>query len=121
MLKLTLKDDRMHFAPGATVEGEAAWEYKSSPGWIELRLFWFTEGEGNHEVEIVSWKRWDNPAAHAHETFSFELPMGPYSFSGKLITLSWGLELVTARQEHAREEFFVGPHGEEILLHPRSA
>jgi hypothetical protein len=45
------------------------------------------------------------------------LPLAPYSFSGKLISLIWGLELVLEpSQETARFEFTLSPTGEEIML-----
>ena len=46
----------------------------------------------------------------------FTLPAAPYSFSGKLISLIWAVELVADDSDSARWEFVLGPDGAEILL-----
>jgi hypothetical protein len=45
------------------------------------------------------------------------LPEGPYSFSGKLISLIWALELACSPgSETVRREITVSPTGHEIVL-----
>ena len=45
------------------------------------------------------------------------LPAGPYSFSGRLISLIWALELVAEPGNHvARVEITLGPDGQEVVL-----
>src|ERR1043166_4380135 len=45
------------------------------------------------------------------------LPESPYSFSGKLISLVWALELVAEpSKEVIRREFVLAPGGEEVRL-----
>ena len=46
------------------------------------------------DVGIVDTLRIDRPDASGHHDFGFRLPEGPYSFSGKLITLAWAVEVV---------------------------
>ena len=58
---------------------------------------------------------WRRPAAHELRDFEFNLPPSPYSFSGRLITLSWGVEVVTDKQSDVAE-FVLSPHGREVLL-----
>jgi hypothetical protein len=85
---------------------------------LELRLFWYTKGKGDRDVQIVDSRAWANPALQERRDFRFTLPRAPYSFSGKLISLIWALELVEPRTgEEARVEFVMAPTGREILLH----
>ncbi len=62
-------------------------------------------------------KRVETPGSRGERDFSFELPLGPYSFSGSLITLAWALELVAIpSSEIERVEFVVAPTPVELRL-----
>ncbi|HYG62217.1 MAG TPA: hypothetical protein VEL74_06525 [Thermoanaerobaculia bacterium] len=112
-------DGRRAFRPGDRIEGTASWYLEKEPRSVELRLFWYTQGKGTQDVEIVQGVPFDNPGAVDSRAFSVELPLAPYSFSGKLISLLWGLELVAEPGgETGRLEITVSPTGVEILLRP---
>jgi hypothetical protein len=111
-------DGTISFRPGDTVEGTVRWQLPEPPESIELRLFWSTEGKGDQDLAVVETIPFDNPGAQDRRTFRVRLPAGPYSFSGKLITLSWALEAVAQpREEAGNLGFVVSPTGEEIRLH----
>lgn len=112
---MDLKVERSSFKPGETVEGTASWSFDAAPEWIEVRLFWYTEGKGTQDLSVQRTERWERPPARDERPFRFELPAEPYSFSGKLISLVWALELV-AGSEAVRAEILVSPSGAEILL-----
>ena len=114
-------DGTTSFRPGDTVEGTVRWQFPEPPESIELRLFWSTEGKGDQDLAVVETIPFDNPGAQDRRTFRVRLPEGPYSFSGKLITLTWALEAVALPGEKAGNLFLVvSPTGEEIRLHPSS-
>lgn len=116
-LVIELEDGRTSFRPGQTVSGEARWELEKDPTEVVLRLFWFTEGRGTRDVAVVNSERFEAPGFHDRRTFSFQLPEGPYSFSGKLISLIWALELIADPGDRtARRMLTVGPGGREVLL-----
>lgn len=49
--------------------------------------------------------------------FRFQLPEAPYSFSGKLISLAWALELIAyPSKEVVRREIVLAPGGSEVRL-----
>ena len=59
------------------------------------------------------------PGARKQETrtFSLDLPRGPCSFSGKLVSLIWALELVLQPSgEAGRTRITIGPQGREVNL-----
>ena len=59
----------------------------------------------------------DQSAAVGEERFSLAIPNGPYSFSGKLVSLLWGLRLmILPSQEQTQVNLTVSPTGEEINL-----
>jgi hypothetical protein len=111
-------DGTTSFRPGETVEGTVRWQLPEPPEAIELRLFWSTEGKGDQDLEVVETIPFDNPGAQDRRTFRVRLPEGPYSFSGKLITLTWALEAVALPGERAGNlRLVVAPTGEEIRLY----
>lgn len=118
-LRIELNGGRTNFRSGELVRGIAKWELTDGDvRAVELRLFWYTEGKGDQDIEIVHVERFDVAGTLGEEPFAFRLPMQPYSFSGKLITLQWALELLPgsrARRAH-RVEIVVSPTGDEILL-----
>jgi hypothetical protein len=111
------RDSRTQFQPGEEFSGEISWDIENLPAKIELRLFWFTRGKGTEDLEIVDTIPFDAPQSFERRPFRLTLPPGPYSFSGKLISLIWAIEVVALpSKEAARFEFTIGPDGREIRL-----
>lgn len=103
--------------PGETLQGRAAWNLVVPPGKLEIRLFWYTRGRGTRDVEVVERRIVAHPAVAGEEAFAFHLPDGPYSFSGKLISVTWAVELVADEETIGeRAEFILAPDRREILL-----
>jgi len=116
-LTIELSSGKDAFAPGERVEGRIEWGSDANPRALELSLLWYTSGKGTRDARVLDTHKIDNPGALGSDKFSFTLPGGPYSFSGKLISLIWALEL-TCRpgDETVRKEIVVSPTGKEILL-----
>ena len=116
-LSIKLQDDKTIFAPRETVQGRIEWNLDANPRRLDLSLFWYTAGKGTRDVGVIESTRFDDPGLHGWKEFSFALPEGPYSFSGKLISLIWAVELTcTPGSESTRCEITVSPTGKEILL-----
>ena len=80
-------------------------------------MIWFTRGKGTQDVGVVNQRTIASPGRIGNQRFDFKLPEGPYSFSGKLISVVWALELVTPKgKDSARAEFSLSPTGSEIEL-----
>lgn len=118
MLRIETRDHQTQFHPGEEIVGTASWLLDQPPEAVELRLFWYTRGKGTDEVNIVETVRFDHPAQEERRPFRVTLPQSPYSFSGKLISLIWALELVALPSEDAeRLDITLSPTGEEVVLH----
>jgi hypothetical protein len=105
------------FMPGSTIAGELRWSLADDAEALELRLFWHTLGRGTDDVGVVASQRIDHPGQSGSRRFAFEVPEGPYSFSGKLITLAWALELVQLPgQATTRLDLLVGSSTDEVDL-----
>lgn len=119
LINVETRDGVTSFRPGDVVEGRAWWQIDSPPTEVVARLFWYTQGKGTQDIGIVAEESFPAPGAQDRRTFSFKLPAGPFSFSGKLISLLWAIEVVAQPGgDSARVEFTVSPTGEEIRLMP---
>ncbi len=118
-IQVETADGVTSFLPGATVEGKTFWRLDPPPESVELRLFWYTEGKGDQDVGIVEAIPFADPAREDRRSFQLRLPEGPFSFSGKLISLTWAIEVVAQPGERmGRLEITVSPTGQEIRLAP---
>jgi hypothetical protein len=116
-LDLTVAGDH-RYLPGEEIEGVAAWRAERAPAALELRLFWFTRGKGTEDLEIVRRVAFDTPLAVERRLFKLRLPDEPYTFAGRLVSLSWALELVAlpSDRDAARVDIVVGPERRPLVL-----
>ena len=118
-LAVEIQDGANAFLPGETVEGTVSWQLGEPAASVELRLFWYTQGKGDQDVGVVFAVPFANPGLQGSRAFRISLPGGPFSFSGKLISLVWALELVAEPGSRAsRTEITVSPTRMEILIAP---
>jgi hypothetical protein len=118
-LSIELEGGRTSFAPGEAIHGIASWDLESPPRSLELRLFWYTRGKGTTDVGVVSAVPMDSPRQREGRAFEFRLPDCPPSFSGQLVSLIWGIELIAHPGNRSqRAEIVVAPGGQEIRLDP---
>ena len=116
-LSIDLRDNQKSFAPGEMLEGKATWQLDQAPAKVFLRLFWFTRGKGTEDIKVISETVFDHPLAAESRPFKMPLPQRPYSFSGRLVSLIWALELVTSDNDTAiTREIVISPFGDEIDL-----
>lgn len=109
--EVVIDEGRRVFAPGDQVAGRVSWHLEEDPEEVSLRLLWRTEGRGSQDVEVVGREEFGAPGLRDQRSFSFRLPAGPYSFSGSLISLIWGLELVAEPQGALVGVDFTVSHG----------
>ncbi len=116
-LELSTDGGETWVRPGERLTGTAAWELDGEADAIEIRLFWYTSGKGSRDVGIVDARRFEHVERQGSRTFSFQIPEGPISFTGKLITLSWAIELVALpSEESGRLDLLVGRQPVEVDL-----
>ncbi len=117
-VRLETEHGRTAFEPGEEVRGTAAWTLDTAPASLELKLFWYTAGKGNRDLEVIASQVCD-AVAEGRRELNFQLPAGPYSVSGQLVSVAWAIELVAEPSgEAARIDITVGPGGQEIRLQP---
>jgi hypothetical protein len=115
--ELVIELDRAELSPGERVAGTV--RAKSAPalrGALEVRLLWYTEGKGTQDVSTVA----SQPLSPSGR-FEFQLPAAPHSFSGKLVSLIWAIEVEDSDSRHAhRATFVMAPERRAIALYANS-
>jgi len=116
-IQIQIFEERTAFRPGETIAGKASWSLPVPPARIALELFWTTRGKGKVDTKVVESVPVDHPPASGEKAFNLKVPNEPYSFSGKLVSLLWGLRLVIhPSQEQAQVNLTISPTGQEINL-----
>jgi hypothetical protein len=116
-MHLELADGKTKYLPGETIEGVAFWELATTPEFLEVRLYWRTQGKGTVDLEIVRNMKFTQVGLQDRRPFRLDVPAAPYSVSGKLISIVWGVELVSEPEgEAANIDVVISPTGEEVRL-----
>ena len=116
-LRIDSSDGQRAYQPGETISGRVTWQVDEPPQSAELRLFWYTSGKGTEDVGNVDSVVFQTPQMNDDRAFSLALPRQPYSFSGKLISLVWALELIVEPGANvARQAFVMSASGREVVL-----
>ena len=115
-LRIDISGGERSYKPGATIGGRVTWQVDGDPASAELRLFWYTSGKGTQDVGNVDAVTFETPQTHDERTFSFVLPREPFSYSGKLISIVWAIELIVEPGSNVeRHEFVMSGSGSEVV------
>lgn len=116
MISIRLGQSDAAYAPGDSIHGEVTWTEQERTKTIEARLIWYTLGFGSRDLQIVDRTVWD-ATPEGRGRFDFQAPRQPYSFSGRLISLVWAVEVVTLPSKKAESATLViAPERREIDL-----
>jgi hypothetical protein len=96
-INLHIEIPQLAFDPGDAITGTIRWSVEKPPREVTLSLFWRTSGRGTEDSGVEVTQTWETDALAGKEAFSVQLPPSPYSFTGSLIALTWGLELSTKK------------------------
>ena len=116
-MQIKIDGGRREFKPREEIAGRASWVLDTPPENVELRLFWYTEGKGTQDVQVVETANFGG-LQEGRRDFRFRLPASPFSFSGRLLSIRWALELVAEPSgQSQRENLVMGPRGREVEVH----
>jgi hypothetical protein len=115
--KLYIDVPQLDFKPGDTITGTILWSVEKPPREVTLSLYWRTSGRGTEDSGVENTQTWETGALAGKEAFSVQLPPSPYSFTGSLIALTWGLELSTKKGGDVTSlDLIMSPTGSDIEL-----
>jgi len=116
MIQIVMKNNQTAFRPGDRIRGRIHWELPhETVRQIQIKLLWHTMGKGDRDLQVVDEQQVHLPQSDSRAEFEFTAPGRPYSFSSKLITLTWAVEAV-AGESSARVDLCISPTGEEVQL-----
>jgi len=116
MIKFQLEKPGGKFVPSETIAGTVNWS-ESEGASLEVRLIWYTVGKGDRDFEVVAAHKVSQLQPSGGERFEFTAPARPQSFSGKLISLQWAIEVIVFPAKDAeRINLTISNTGDEIML-----
>ena len=109
-------DGRPNFRPNDPITGTVSWKGIEADD-LECRLIWYTQGKGDQDFETIQTQPIQSTSPNGSARFQFVAPNRPHSFSGKLISLTWAVEVVLfpSREGH-RKTIYISNQGTEIIL-----
>ena len=118
MITISLDQSNTHFRPGEAISGTVSWaDLGEQTDKLETRLVWYTEGKGNQDIEVIKSLPLHVTQPDGSARFEFTAPTRPFSFSGKLISLIWVIEVVVfPNRDGYREPLTLSLDGSEIKL-----
>ena len=103
------------YVPGEALTGLVRWSLSREPVVVMVRLFWRTEGKGSGDSGLAGELKFEGLTGAGEQAFVFEGPDGPYSYSGKLVSVVWAVEAIASPgDEVARAELTLSPTGQEV-------
>lgn len=116
-LNIHLNSEVSTFAPGQTLEGTISWKLDEEPQKLTLALHWYTQSRADKQSGMVDSIDFERPGRNGTKEFSFDIPQGPYSFQGRLLSLHWVLELAPSPGiDLVRQPITVSPSDQPIHL-----
>ena len=116
-ITISTRDGQTSFSPGDQLDATVEWQLTETARAVSVRLVWYTRGKGDTDICVVDEDRFENPQSFQRRECTFQLPEAPFSFSGKLVSLVWAVEVVAEpSDESARLDIVIAPEGKEVEL-----
>jgi hypothetical protein len=118
MIEIILKDGRKRFQPYEVIEGKVKYDLNRPSSEITVDLVWTTMGKGTTDdyradSSVIS----TGGSTRGEGKFRLNAPAGPYSFSGKLVSVIWMISCGTESDtEIAEKEIIISPVGSELVV-----
>lgn len=106
-MSIQIKLEASVIRPGEWLKGMVAWDFDSVPSKIELDVSWKTSGKGTDDSDIVLEEEWSPDTKSDERSFEFQMPRGPISVEGNLISIGWQVECTSQRPNWTMKVPFV--------------
>ena len=115
-IEISLDQGQMNYRPGDTVRGQVTWNLSKIPRkGLFVRLAWVTQGIGSQDCGVGAEVELSVAQEQGSSRFALMMPEGPFSFSGRLITLQWMVE-ASASKTLGHAPVVLSSTGEEVQL-----
>jgi len=93
-------------AAGSQVRQRLEWLFESIPDYIEHRIVWIYRSPESEYETTVRTTRINAFDAQGRTSIDLQLPAGPYSYEGKLLSIDWAIDIVAyPSREKDRQHF----------------
>lgn len=114
-VSIALDDPRAQHVPESTFAATVRWSGGEENTTGVVRLVWWTEGKGDRDFEIVAEHELDAVGGEGEAALEFTYPALPYSYSGKVVSIRWGIEAAFRPGKHLELlPLTMGPAGDAI-------
>ena len=96
--------------PGELLKWTVVWEFDSTPSKLSIEISWRTCGKGTDDSETVFSEEWSPDSATGERSFEYQMPRGPLSVRGNLVTIGWSIECKSKRPDDQDTMPFVLSH-----------
>ena len=96
--------------PGELLKWSVEWEFFSTPSKINVNISWRTSGKGTDDSEKVFTEDWTPDSTASQRSFEYQLPRGPISVQGNLVSIDWQVECTCNDPKAHDKEPFVLSH-----------
>jgi hypothetical protein len=104
MIEIKLDRNTKVYSPSESVEVTVVWHDESPNQTAVVSLTWSTVGKGTTSTGLARQERVSMTASNGQQTLRLELPRGPLSCVGKLITIQWYVKAELAVSKTVVEE-----------------
>lgn len=113
-----IEGGRRSFRPLEELRGRVRWMLDGARvDSIAVQLLWHTQGKGTQDADVVETVTIEQPPPRGERTFSIQLPAGPYSCSGKLLSIVWKLQTVVEPGDDVTQtDLVIAPGDAEVDL-----
>jgi hypothetical protein len=105
--EIDLDGGTVRYRPGESVSGAVKWSFPAVPNGAALCLRWRAEGKGTPDAGSPIAVQFEDALATDRRAFRLVLPIMPYSFSGKMLSIVWRVELVVRHRRFRPEKIEV--------------
>ena len=110
-LRLELKNSDCR--PGNMIDLSVHWESESIPSQMTLQMGWRTTGKGTEDSETVYEESWTPESNSGEKKLRIQLPRGPLSIRGNLVSIAWQFECHSKRPDESCARPFDLSHMDE--------
>ena len=117
-IQISFVSGNNNFLPREEIQLLIAWELPElKEDKMEVQLFWYTNGCGIEDLEIIETKNIKITSVIGQKEILFNAPPYPYSFSGKHVSLIWAIEAVYDKAKiSSMANFDITPFRKKIVL-----
>lgn len=109
-MTMQIKLDDTKCRPGQLMNASVVWDLGATTSDLMLEVTWQTAGKGTDDSETIFSESWTPDSPSGEKSFQIQLPRGPISVQGGLISIQWQIQFTRKRTKETNTVPFVLSH-----------